>query len=139
MNTFRMRLMSTTKLEEIGDIVSFTAKDASGSFGILANALRRITALSFGMATLKKSDGSIEYLALPGGVLYFASNELKIATTTFVRSRDINEITAALDQKVRLEEESIRDIKRSLRHLDDAILRRLSTMSRMGSHSEASL
>ena len=122
--------MSPTKLEETDDIVSFTAKDASGSFGILANAYRRITALSFGMASFRKSDESTEYLALPGGVLYFSGNVLKITTTSFVRSRDIRDITAALDKKLHFEEENIREIKRSLHRLDEEILKRLSTMGR---------
>lgn len=123
--------MSPIQLVQIDDIVSFTAKDASGSFGLLANAFRRITALSFGMTSLRRADGSLEYLALPGGVLYFASNELRIATTTFVRSQSRDEITAALDKKIRLEEENIRDLKRSLHQLDEEILRRLSSMGRL--------
>ena len=131
MNTFRLRLMSPVQLDQIDDIESFTAKDASGSFGILANAYRRITALSFGMATLRKADGTSEYLALPGGVLYFASNELRIATTTFVRSRNRDEITTALEKKIRVEEETIRDLKRSLHQLDEEILKRLSSMGRL--------
>lgn len=123
--------MSPVQLDQIDDIESFTAKDASGSFGILANAYRRITALSFGMATLRKADGTSEYLALPGGVLYFASNELRIATTTFVRSRNRDEITTALEKKIRVEEETIRDLKRSLHQLDEEILKRLSSMGRL--------
>lgn len=132
MNVFRLRLMSPINMEEIEGIVSFTAKDASGSFGILANAFRRITALSFGMASFRKSDGSTEYLALPGGVLYFMSNDLKIATTSFVRSRDAKEISSALDHKIRIDEDNIRELKRSLHQLDEEILRRLSSMSRRG-------
>ena len=79
----------------------------------------------------RKADGTSEYLALPGGVLYFASNELKIATTTFVRSRNRDEITAALEKKIRVEEETIRDLKRSLHQLDEEILKRLSSMGRL--------
>ena len=130
MNAYHLRLMSPTKLEQIDGIVSFIAKDSSGSFGILANACRRLTALSFGMASLKKRDGSVEYLALPGGVLYFSGNVLKIATTSFVRSLSIDEISVALDKKIRVEEDSIQEIKRSLHRLDDEILRRISAMSR---------
>ena len=110
---FLLQLMSPTKLEQIDGIVSFIAKDASGSFGILANAGRRITAFRSEWHRFEESDGSVEYLALPGGVLYFSDNVLKIATTSFVRSPSIEEISAALDQKIRFEEESIREIKRS--------------------------
>lgn len=132
MNSFRLRLISPVRIDQVDDVVSFTAKDASGSFGVLPYAFRRVTALSFGMATLRKVDGSSEYLALPGGVLYFSANELKIAATSFVRSSNIAEISEALEKKLRAEEEGIREIKRSLRRLDEEILKRLSLFSRRG-------
>ena len=132
-NTFRLRLMSPIQLEQIDDIVSFTAKDASGSFGILANAFRRITALSFGMASLRKSDGNSSISRFPVEFSTFLSNELKIATTTFVRSRDIKEISrplwirkSASKKKISVisSEACISSTKKSSE--------RLSSMSRMG-------
>jgi F-type H+-transporting ATPase subunit epsilon len=129
-NTFSIRLMSLARLEQVDDVVSFVAKDGSGSFGVLANAFRRITALSYGVAMFRGLDGTVEYIAFPGGILYFAMNELKIATTKFVRSRSIDEISAALDQSIRVEEDHIREIKRSLHRLDEEIIKRLSSMSR---------
>lgn len=130
MKTFRLHLMSTTRSEWISDVVRFTGRDASGSFGILANASRRMTVLVFGLAHVQDAAGKIEYLALPGGVLYFVNNELRIATTKFVRSSELGEISAALESQLRQEEEGLRDIKHSLHRLDEEIMKRLYELKR---------
>jgi F-type H+-transporting ATPase subunit epsilon len=130
--TFMLTLVSPVRREQLDDVLRFTGRDGSGSFGILANAFRRITALSFGMASLTRADGASEYLALPGGVLYFSRNSLRIATTAFVRSRSMDEVAQALEKKIRSEEEGIREIRRSLHRLDEEILKRLSHFSRGG-------
>lgn len=130
MKTFRIHLMSATQSEWIPDAVRFTGRDASGSFGILANASRRMTALVFGLAHWQNAAGNVEYLALPGGVLYFVNNELRIATTKFVRSPEIEGISAALENQLRQEEEELRDIKQSLHRLDEEIMKRLYKMTR---------
>jgi F-type H+-transporting ATPase subunit epsilon len=128
--TFRLHLMSATRSEWIPDAVRFTGRDASGSFGILANASRRMTVLVFGLAHFQNAAGQVEYLALPGGVLYFVSNELHVATTNFVRSPGLEEISAALDHQLRQEEDELRDIKQSLHRLDEEIMKRLYEMWR---------
>lgn len=122
--------MSATRSEWIPDVVRFTGRDAAGSFGILANASRRMTVLIFGLAHFQNAAGNVEYLALPGGVLYFVANELRIATTTFVRSSGLEEISAALDRELRQEEEGLRDIKQSLHRLDEEIMKRLYELKR---------
>ncbi len=130
MKTFRLHLMSATQSEWIPDVVRFTGRDAAGSFGILANAARRMTVLVFGLAHWQNAAGKVEYLALPGGVLYFVNNELRIATTKFVRSAGLEEISAALDRELRQGEEELRDIKQSLHRLDEEIMKRLYELKR---------
>ena len=130
MKTFRLHLMSMTRSESVTDVVRFTGRDAAGSFGILANAYRRITVLTFGLAHFKHSAGSIEYLALPGGLLYFSENELRIATTNFMRGSVLEEISAALDRQLRQEESELREIKQSLHRLDEEILKRMYELTR---------
>ena len=130
MKTFRLHLMSATRSEWIPDVVRFTGRDGSGSFGILANASRRMTVLVFGLAHVQDAAGKIEYVALPGGVLYFVNNELRIATTKFVRSPQLEEISAGLESQIRQEEEGLRDIKQSLHRLDEEIMRRLYELKR---------
>lgn len=130
MKTFTLHLMSATRSESIPQVVQFTGRDPSGSFGILANAYRRMTVLTFGLAHFRTAEGKLEYLALPGGLLYFLENELRIATTNFVRSPDLDEISAALDRQLRQEEEKLRDIKQSLHRLDDEIMKRMYELKR---------
>ena len=130
MNTFRLHLMSMTRSESVPEVVRFTGRDASGSFGILANAARRITVLVFGLAHFQDAAGKIEYLALPGGLLYFLNNEVRIATTNFLRSGDLDEISAALERQLREEEAELRDIKLSLHRLDEEIMKRMYQLKR---------
>ena len=130
MKTFRLHLMSMTRSEIISDIVRFTGQDAAGSFGVLANAYRRITVLAFGLTHFQNAAGQIEYLALPGGVLYFVANELQIATTHFVRSGSLEDISKILDREVRQDEAELREIKQSLHQLDDEIMKRMYELKR---------
>lgn len=129
MKTFRMHVMSMMRSEWIADVVRFTGRDAAGSFGILANASRRITVLSFGLARFQTTSGT-EYLALPGGLLYFVDNELQISTTSYVRSSGLQEISSALDVQLRKEEVDLREIKQSLHRLDEQMLKLMYEMKR---------
>ena len=129
MKTFRIHLMSMTRSEWIPDVVRFTGRDAAGSFGILANASRRMTVLGFGLARFQTASGT-EYLAGAGGLLYFVDNELQISTTSYVRSSGLQEISAALDVQFRNEETELHEIKQSLRRLDEEILKRMYELQR---------
>jgi F-type H+-transporting ATPase subunit epsilon len=129
MKTFRLHLMSMTRSEWITDVLQFTGRDAAGSFGILANASRRITVLIFGLAHFQTPAG-LEYLALPGGLLYFVNNELRITTTGYVRSKGLEEISVALESKLRKHETELREIKQSLHRLDEQIMKRMYELTR---------
>lgn len=115
-------------MENFDDVISFCGKGEDGMFGILANAERRIYSLKYGLAYFKNADGSIEYLALPGGILYFVSNNLSIATRNYVRSSEYREVNAILEQKIKAEEEMIGEIKRNLHEIDQEIIKRLSKL-----------
>ena len=128
MKTFQLHLMSPKREEWVRDVVSFTGRDPSGSFNILADASRRMTALVFGLAQFKDEKGKIEYLALPGGVLYFRKNELCLATTNYARDADYETVTAALEKDVRKAETEILETKRSIQRLDEEILKRMLHM-----------
>jgi F-type H+-transporting ATPase subunit epsilon len=130
MKTFRLQLMSMTRSEVIPDVIRFTGRDAAGSFGILANASRRMTVLVFGLAHFLNASEETEYLALPGGLLYFSNNELRVATTNFVRSSSLEEISSVLDLQLREQESELRDIKQSLHRLDEEILKRMYELTR---------
>lgn len=130
MKTFRLHLLSMTRSEVIPDVVRFTGRDAAGSFGILANASRRMTVLVFGLAHFLNASARTEYLAVPGGLLYFSENELRIATTDFVCSSGLEKISAALDHQLREKESELHEIKQSLHRLDEEILKRMYELRR---------
>lgn len=128
MKLFKVRLMSPKKEEWVDEVVSFTGRDLTGSFNILADAARRMTVLVYGLAQFRTNDGKTEYLALPGGLLYFLKNELRLATTNYVRDSNYETIVAALKKEVQKEEREILETKRSIHRLDEEILKRMLQM-----------
>lgn len=135
MTTFTMHLQSSTQYEKVQNIKNFVGEDSSGQFGILANHARMMTCLNFGMSRFRYDNDETEYLALPGGVIYFIDNQLFICTRHYLRSKDYQSIEIALDKEFRIEEENVRSIKESLMRLDEEILKRLWELKRQ-SHYE---
>jgi F-type H+-transporting ATPase subunit epsilon len=125
MKPFVVLLHSATGSERLTDVTGFVGEDESGSFGLLANHARMMTYLNFGLARLRYSSGETEYLALPGGLLYFVNNEFRVTTRQYSRSRDYDQILDILDREMAAQEDSLRSIKDSLRRLDESILKRL--------------
>jgi F-type H+-transporting ATPase subunit epsilon len=130
MRTFIMHLQSATQYERIEDVVSFVGEDDSGCFGLLAGHARIMTALVFGLARFRTEKEGWEYLALPGGLIYFLQNRLYVNTRRYLRSTDYNGIVEDLRQQLRGEEEGLRDMKENLRHLEEEMFRRLWKMKR---------
>jgi F-type H+-transporting ATPase subunit epsilon len=130
MTTFIAHLQSASQYERIDDAVSFVGEDASGNFGVLAGHARCMSVLSFGLARLRRAGGEWEYLALPGGVLYFTGNELFLSTRRYLRDADYARISAALHERLRAEEAELREVKQSLDRLEEAMLTRLWRLQR---------
>ena len=132
MKKFSLLLQSPNQSEIFDDVVSFTGKDSSGSFSILAHHARFMTSLDFGLAKFEYSNGKKEYLALPGGVLYFVDNQLKVATRHYLRSDDYQVVTNQLEKQLLIEETDISNIKETLHNIDEKVLRRLWNLKREG-------
>lgn len=130
MSSFSLQLHAAARFELLEGLNSFVGEDASGSFGILAHHARIITYLDFGLAKLRYDSGEKEYLALPGGILYFCNNELKIHTRDYVRSPNYDEIVTKLEHEFRVQEENLKSIKQSLQRLEEEVFRRLYEMKR---------
>ena len=109
-------------------MASFTGEDKSGSFGLLARHERFMTALTFGLARLLMADGSHEYLGFPGGLLYFANNELRISTRRYLRDTDVERIAQALTRELLEEEQALEQTRRKLHRLEAEMLRRLAQL-----------
>jgi F-type H+-transporting ATPase subunit epsilon len=125
MNTFEFRLQGTTTAETFTDVVSFVGEDFSGQFGILAYHTRFITVLSYGLAWFRRQSQPQSYLALPGGVLSFNDNVLTIDTQRYYRDPDYHKMATIIESKTQLEEDNLRQFKKSLQQLDISLLKQL--------------
>lgn len=130
MRTFVLHLESATQYERIDDALSFVAEDASGSFGILPGHARFVTALEFGLARYRSAALGWRYVAAPGALVVFARNELHFATRRYVGGPDYALIRAALRRQLLEEESALREIRRSLRRLEESMFRRLWQLAR---------
>jgi F-type H+-transporting ATPase subunit epsilon len=129
-NMFVIHLQSATQYERIENALSFVGQDDSGSFGILPGHSRMMTLLSFGLARFRVVDQDWEYLALPGALAYFRSGELFVSARRYLRGKDYQGITARLEQELRAEEAALREMKQSMRRLEEEMFKRLWRVKR---------
>ena len=125
MKTFTLILNDATRIQRIEQLTSFVGEDATGSFGILAGHARMMTSLVFGLARFRSGENAWQYLALPGAVLYFNDNELSLSTRRYLVDDDYERISIALHEQLLAEENELRELKKSLHHMEEAVLRRL--------------
>ena len=125
MKTFTLRLHDTVHTATRDDVVSFVGEDASGSFGLLADHARFATCLVFGLARFRSLDETWNYLAMPGGVLYFVNNVLTISTRHYIVDPDYERISDALHSQLLEEETQLQDLKRSLHNMEGELFKRL--------------
>jgi len=132
MNRFALHLQSATQYERIDGVTSFVASDDSGSFGMLAGHARAMTLLSFGLARFRVGALPWEYLALPGGLAYFVAGQLFVSTRRYLRGQDCDNLSAALRRELRAEEEALREVRQSVRRLEEEMFKRLWKIGRSG-------
>jgi F-type H+-transporting ATPase subunit epsilon len=129
-NVFNLHLFAANRYELIDQVVSFTAEDSSGRFGLQARHERFMTTLTFGLASLLRSESRREYLGLPGGVIYFVDNELRISTRRYVRGSDAASIAATVASEMLTEERELDETRRKLHRLEAEMVRHLSRLDR---------
>jgi F-type H+-transporting ATPase subunit epsilon len=125
MKTFTLILQDATHTQRIEQVTSFVGEDATGSFGILAGHTRMMSSLVFGLARFRTGENAWQYLALPGAVLYFNDNELSLSTRRYLLDDDYERISIALHEQLLAEENELRELKKSLHHMEEEVLRRL--------------
>jgi F-type H+-transporting ATPase subunit epsilon len=130
MSIFTLHLQSGIKYEEIADVISFTATDKSGSFGLEANHARMMTCLIYGLAKFQTKNDKVEYLAMPGAVIYFKDNHLYVNTSRYLRGNNYEVISEQLNNELANEEKISKNVKETLKHLDENLLRRLWQMKK---------
>lgn len=132
MNTFPMHLESTTQYDRVEKVISFIGEDDSGSFGLLPGHARMMTLLRFGLARFRVLDEDWEYLALPGALAYFLDGELHLSTRHYLRGKDYDKISTALEQELLVEEDNLQVVKQSLHRLEEEMFKRLWKLKRTG-------
>lgn len=133
MTGFRVCLLGSDASETIEDVRSFVGEDASGSFGLMARHARFMTVLGFGLARLRIGDGTQArtcYVGLPGGLLVFDHNELRISTRRYLLGDDAEALGRALARQVLAEEQALAQTLQKLRRLEADMLRRLVQLDR---------
>lgn len=128
MKTFSLELRDASRSERFDGVTAFIGEDASGSFGILAGHARLLTVLVFGLARFRTGEDTWRYLALPGGVLYFAQNTLHLSTRRYLAGDDYETISTQLEAQLLEEEQRLRATKESLRRMEEELRRSLWRM-----------
>lgn len=136
MNTFTLELNDTAQTHCLDDVCSFVGEDASGSFGIQASHARFMTSLNFGLARFRRIQGGWQFIAMPGGVLYFEANRLWVGTRRFLLDDDYNRISRLLQEQLLTEEQALADTKRSLRVMEEQLMRQLWQLGQLGAGLE---
>jgi F-type H+-transporting ATPase subunit epsilon len=130
MSVFSLNLLSALRSERIEGLSSFIGADASGSFGIQAGRARYMTVLGYGLARYRLASDDWCYLALPGGVLRFADNQLTLCTRRYLRDHDYQRISSLLAGQLAREEEALQDVKDNLEKLEQSLMLRLRSLER---------
>ena len=130
MKSFTLLLLDATHSEEISNVTSFVGEDATGSFGILAGHARMMTSVVTGLARFRVGVDAWRYLAMPGGVLYFNENVLRVSTRHYLLDDDYMRISQELQQQLLDEEQKLHAIKQSLHRMEEEVFKRLWEMGR---------
>jgi F-type H+-transporting ATPase subunit epsilon len=129
-NTFVMHLQDATSYEHIEGVESFVGTDASGSFGVQAGHERLMTSLVFGLARYRVSGEPWQYIALPRALLYMLEGELYVSAQRYFRGPDYRHMSDALTAQLRNEEDELKQVRESLRRMEEEMFKRLWELSR---------
>lgn len=123
-------MQSATQYERIDGVASFVGEDATGQFGILASHERFITSLRPALARFRTAEDAWQYLALPGGALYFNRGELYISTGRYAKGGDYRQMRSTLRERIVAEEKGLQALRSSVRRLEHEMFRRLYELQR---------
>jgi F-type H+-transporting ATPase subunit epsilon len=132
MNSFRLRLFDTHGSHVFEDVRQCIAADESGQFGILPGHQAMVVVLRYGLARFCAVDGVWRYLALPGGVLRFAENELTIVTQRYFLDDDRHKICEKLAQEMANIDSELHRARATLTEIEHSLVKRLAALSQRG-------
>lgn len=129
MKTFGLTLIDTAELTCFERIVQFIGADDGGSFGILAGHAHTVALLRYGLARFVDDSGVWRYLAMPGGVLRFADNQLTVTTVRYFLGMDRDAICADLDAAMQQTDSEVHRSRAALSEIEHSLVKRLADLS----------
>lgn len=88
--TFRLDVISPTKIEYEGDVVSVTVEGTEGSMGILRDHAPLLTGLKKGKVKIKEPGNKMVYLELEGGLMEVRNNNVVVLTETYEKKLEVS-------------------------------------------------
>lgn len=133
MRSYTLHLHDSRNSLCVTEVASFVGEDESGRFGILPGHARMMTVLLFGLARFRRlGEDSWQYLAMPGGVLYFADNTLHLACRHYLLDKNYQRISRRLVEELLAEEELLDEVRLSVKRMEEALFKRMYEMQRAG-------
>ena len=107
MTTMTLHVRHSSDHVRFDGLTSFVGEDATGSFGILPNHARMMTALVAGLSRFRIGENEWHYLALPGGILYTSGTELTICTRRYLHDTDFRRMGTLLAEIQQADQEAL--------------------------------
>lgn len=129
MNTFTLTLIDSGEMTRFESVRQLIAADEEGSFGILAGHAHTVALLRYGLARFIDDGGVWRYLAMPGGVLRFADNQLTITTVRYFLGDNPDAICAELEAAMRQTDSEVHRSRAALSEIERSLVKRLADLS----------
>lgn len=128
--SFQLQIQDAVQSQVFKGVTSFIGEDSSGRFGLLSGHARFMTSLKMGLSRFKDQNGVWNYIAAPCTLLYFRNNVLQLTARHFVIDQDYHRISRVLQQQISEQEALLAQQTRSLRRMEEAVLKRLWQLNR---------
>lgn len=129
MKGFSLRLLDSRGVEAFEEVTQFIGADSQGSFGILAGHVSTVAVLRYGLARFCHQAGAWQYLALPGGVLRFADNQLTVTTVLYFLGEDRGLLCEQLAEEMARTDSEAHTARAMLSEIERTLVRRLADLS----------
>ena len=128
MSGFTLTLLDSRGVEHFEQVGQFIGADADGSFGVLPGHVRMIAVLRYGLARFCDETGVWRYLALPGGVLRFADNQMTLTALRYFIGNDPDAICEELAEEMARIDSEVHRARATLTEIERSLLRRLAEL-----------
>ncbi|MGJ0517138.1 MAG: FoF1 ATP synthase subunit delta/epsilon [Methylomicrobium sp.] len=129
MNTFTLTLIDTSETTRFESVRQLIAADEGGSFGLLAGHAHTVALLRYGLVRFIDDGGVWRYLAMPGGVLRFADNQLTITTMRYFLGDNPDAICAELEAAMQQTDSELHRSRAALSEIERSLVKRLADLS----------